>query len=42
MEKDFITKYIEIGGKENFEIFKKKLIDEFNSLNIPGLKVDDL
>ena len=42
MEKDFITKYIEIGRRENFEMFKKELIDEFNSLNIPGLKVDDL
>lgn len=33
----FIAKYIITGGKENFEIFKKQLIDEFNSLNIMGM-----
>lgn len=38
----FIGKYIKIGGKENFEMFKNKLIDEFNSLNVDGLKVDNL
>ncbi len=38
----FISNYIKIGGKENFDVFKKELISEFNSLNIPGLKVENL
>ena len=39
----FIAKYIKAGGKENYEIFKNKLIDEFNSLNIPGMpKIKEL
>lgn len=39
----FIYKYIKQGGKENFELFKKQLIDEFNSLNIDGMpKIDEL
>lgn len=33
----FIAKYIVAGGKENYEIFKGQLIEEFNSLNIPGM-----
>ncbi len=33
----FIAKYILTGGKENFELFKNQLIDEFNSLKIPGM-----
>ena len=36
-KKCFIAKYIEVGGKDNFEILKKKTIDEFNSLNIDGM-----
>ena len=42
-KKCFIYKYIEIGGKENYELFKNKLIEEINSLNIDGMgKVSDL
>ena len=42
-KKCFIANYIEIGGKENYELFKKSLIDEFNSLNIEGMpKIDEL
>lgn len=33
----FIYKYIKTGGMENYQAFKKRLIDEFNSLNIPGM-----
>ena len=33
----FVAKYILIGGKENFEIFKKQLIDEINELKVPGM-----
>ena len=33
----FIAKYIKTGGVENFNLFKKQLIDEFNELNIPGM-----
>ena len=33
----FIFKYIKTGGTENYRIFKKQLIDEFNSLGIPGM-----
>ena len=39
----FIAKYILTGGKENYELFKKQLIDEINNLNIEGMpKIDDL
>lgn len=39
----FIKKYIEAGGKENYEIFKNQLIEEFNSLNISGMpKIKEL
>ena len=39
----FIAKYILTGGKENYEIFKNQLINEFNSLNIPGMpKIKEL
>mgnify|MGYP004531487357 CR=1 FL=1 len=39
----FIAKYILTGGKENYEIFKNQLIDEFNSLNISGMpKIKEL
>ena len=42
-EKCFIANYIEIGGKECFETFKKRLINEFNELKIDGMKkIDDL
>ncbi len=33
----FIYKYIKTGGKENYELFKKQLLDEINALNIPGM-----
>ena len=33
----FVAKYILTGGKENYEIFKKQLIDEINDLNIQGM-----
>ena len=36
-KKCWIAKYIEVGGKENFETLKKELIGEFNSLNIEGM-----
>ena len=39
----FIADYILTGGKENYEIFKKQLIDEINELNVPGMpKIDEL
>lgn len=39
----FIAKYILTGGKENYEIFKSQLIDEFNKLNIAGMpKIKEL
>ena len=39
----FIAHYILVGGKENYELFKKQLIDEINSLNIVGMpKINDL
>ena len=39
----FIAKYILTGGIENYNIFKKQLIDEINSIDIPGMpKIDDL
>lgn len=33
----FIHNYIKTGGMESYELFKKQLIDEFNSLNISGM-----
>lgn len=33
----FIAKYILVGGMENYESFKKQLIEEFNSLKILGM-----
>lgn len=33
----FIYNYITSGCEENYNLFKEKLIDEFNSLNIPGM-----
>ena len=42
-KKCFIAKYIEVGGKDNFDILKNQLIDEFNSLNVDGLpKINEL
>ncbi|MBR6033748.1 MAG: DUF3795 domain-containing protein [Clostridia bacterium] len=39
----FVAKYILTGGKENYELFKKKLIDEINDLNIEGMpKINEL
>ena len=34
----FIAKYIKTGGIENYNMFKNQLIEEFNMLNIPGMK----
>ena len=40
---DFWKKYSELGGEEEFEKFKKNLIDEFNALDVEGLpKVENL
>ena len=42
-KKCFIAQYINTGGIENYNAFKRQLIDEFNALNIPGLpKINDL
>ena len=39
----FVAKYILTGGKESFEQFKKNLIDEINTIEIPGMpKIDNL
>ena len=39
----FVAKYILTGGKERYEAFKKELINEINSLNIPGMpKIKEL
>ena len=39
----FIAKYILTGGKEDYEAFKLLLINEINSLDIPGMpKINDL
>ena len=39
----FIAKYILTGGKENFENFKKQLIEEINNLKVEGMpKIDEL
>ena len=39
----FIFKYIKMSGEDNYTDFKKQLIDEFNSLGVPGMPViDDL
>lgn len=40
---DFWKKYSKLGGKEEFEKFKKNIIDEFNALDVAGLpKVENL
>ena len=42
-KKCFIANYIDVGGKKEYEKFKKQLIDEINSLNIEGMsKIDEL
>lgn len=39
----FVAKYILMGGKENYEIFKEQLIDEINDLHIQGMpKINNL
>ena len=39
----FVAKYILTGGMENYQAFKKRLIDEINALEIPGMeKVTEL
>ena len=39
----FVAKYILTGGKENYEQFKKQLIDEINNLDVPGMpKINEL
>ena len=38
-----IAQYINTGGADSYKLFKEKLIEEFNSLNIPGMpKIDEL
>ena len=37
----FIAKYILVGDKDKYNEFEKQLIDEFNSLNIEGMKKVD-
>ena len=42
-KKCWIAKYIEVGGKENFELLKNDLINDFNSLKIDGMpEITDL
>lgn len=42
-KKCFIAQYINTGGIESYNLFKEKLIEEFNSLNIPGMpKINEL
>ena len=36
-KKCFIAQYINTGGIDSYNLFKEKLIEEFNSLNIPGM-----
>lgn len=36
-KKCWIAKYIEVGGEDEFELFKKQIISEFNSLEIEGM-----
>ena len=40
---DYWEKYVELGGEEMFDEFKKQLIHEFNELNVEGMpKVEHL
>ena len=42
-EKCFIARYIKKDGKEAYEEFKRTVIDEINSLDIPGMpKINEL
>lgn len=42
-KKCFIAQYINMGGVDSYNLFKNKLIEEFNSLNIPGMpKINEL
>ena len=42
-KKCWIAKYIEVGGKDNYDLLKRELIDEINFLNIDGMsKIDKL
>ncbi len=42
-KKCFIAQYINTGGKDSYNLFKENLIEEFNSLNIPGMpKIHEL
>lgn len=36
-KKCLVAQYIGMGGIESYNLFKEKLIEEFNSLNIPGM-----
>lgn len=39
----FIAKYVMLGGKENYDLFKSNLISEINALNVDGMeKVTEL
>ena len=41
--KCWVASYIEIGGKEGFDEFKKQIMKEFNSLKIDGMpEIDEL
>lgn len=42
-KKCFIADYICVGGKDNYEKFKKEIINEFNSIKIEGKSdIDEL
>lgn len=42
-KKCFIAEYIRSGGEDNYNLFKEKLAEEFNELNIPGMpKINEL
>lgn len=42
-KKCFIAQYINTGGVDSYNLFKENLIEEFNSLNIPGMpKINEL
>lgn len=36
-KKCLIAQYINMGGVDSYHLFKEKLVEEFNSLNIPGM-----
>lgn len=42
-KKCFIAEYINLGGEKGYNSFKEQLIEEFNSLGIPGMpKISEL